>query len=124
MSELIVPGTPPKGRLTLYLPAEYCEDRRNNEPLIGHCLVPTDEQGHRCGARFYRGQEDRWQKHVGECARKHMDTIQALAARERESIFHEDQWDSEAARHLRNVGRHMLAQKRFEMRPNERIVDG
>jgi hypothetical protein len=128
MSELIVPGAsrPRKGPITLYVPAEYADDgaRRNGQPLIGHCLVPTDDKGGTCGARFYRGEEQRWQKHVGECARKHMDVIEVLRERERLSIFHEDQWDPEAAAYLREVGSQMLREQRFELRPNERIVDG
>lgn len=99
--------------LTLYVPKGY-EDRGS---LVGRCLVPG------CGAQFYQGEEGAWQRHVGDCARRHMDRIQAVSpqARFRGTVFDEDQWDPEVARYFRTrVGPRMKEEGRLEVRPNER----
>jgi hypothetical protein len=115
MGGVILPGaSKPRGALQIIVPRSVTDEA--NE-LVGHCLVPG------CGARFYKGQEIQWQRHVGECARRNIDRIRAATAPRGPSILHED-FDPEATAYLRDVGRRMLREGRLEMRPNERIVDG
>lgn len=105
-------GAPSKpDRLTIHVPAQYAQYA--DEPLIGHCTVPG------CGARFYKGQEDVWQKHVGDCARRNMDRIQAEVDAHRASPFNERHWDPEVAQHLRKVGERMKREGRYELLPSE-----
>lgn len=96
--------------LTIHVPKGY---ERRDEVKIGVCRV--------CGARFFKGQEERWQRHVGKCARANIDELRANSLRERHGgIFNEDNWDPEVASHLKNVGRQMLKEGRLEMLPHER----
>jgi hypothetical protein len=78
--------------------------------VIGKCLVPG------CGARFYAGQESQWQAHVGPCARRNMDRIEAVRP---PSLPIFEDFDPEVSAHLRNVGRRMLREGRLEVRKNE-----
>jgi len=96
-------------RLTIHVPQGY-----EDSVVVGKCLVPG------CGAVFFRGQEALWQKHVGNCARRNMDRIQAEVDKHRASPFHEKHWDPEVARHLRGVGEQMKREGRLEVRPSER----
>lgn len=83
-------------------------------PLVGLCKV--------CGAKFYRGEELKWQAHVGPCARAHIDEIRAVVAERRKAlaIFDESAWDPELAAHMRQVGKRMKAEGRLVVKKNER----
>lgn len=53
-----------------------------------HCAI--------CGADFTEGQEDRYARHVAQCAKKNADTLRAMSLREKApGIFHPDSWDRE-----------------------------
>lgn len=82
--------------------------------VVGVCNV--------CGAEFGEGQEQTWQKHVGNCARKHMDEILAMrpSQRNKGGPFDPDTWDPEVEAHMREVGRRMLREGRLEVLPHER----
>jgi len=101
------------GARTLMVPRGY-EDQ--DVVLVGHCTT--------CEAKFYRGQEDDWQRHVGRCAREHLGEI--MAAREehkkRMAIFQEESWDPEWAAHQRKVGKRMLAEGRLVAKPAPDLV--
>lgn len=101
-----------RDRATLLVPAGMHDE---DEPLVGRCHV--------CGARFYQGQEDRWQAHVVKCATAHIDEIRASAPSERNrgTPFDESLWDPEASEHLLKVGRRMMAEDRWEIKPNETV---
>jgi NMD protein affecting ribosome stability and mRNA decay len=94
------------------VPGQYADP----EPpvIVGVC--------HTCEARFYRGQEEDWQRHVGQCAREHLDEVMDARAEQKKrlSIFDEESWDPEWAAHQRDVGKRMLAEGRLVAKPNER----
>jgi hypothetical protein len=77
---------------------------------------------HVCGAKFGEGSETAWQRHVGECARAHMDEI--MAARPSQALkggpFDPESWDPEVEAHMRKVGETMLREGRMEVLPHER----
>lgn len=107
-SGIVLPGGVNPG-LTIHVPRGY---ERDGEVKIGICRV--------CGAKFFKGQEEMWQRHVGKCARANIDRLRAESLRNRMPAFNEENWDPEVASHLKTVGRRMLAEGRLEMRPNER----
>lgn len=99
--------------LTLYVP-KGLEDRG---PLVGRCLIPG------CGAKFYRGEGAVWQKHVGDCARRHADRVEAArpSVKDKGGPFDPNNWDPEVEAHFRTrVGPRMKEEGRLEVRPNER----
>jgi hypothetical protein len=81
------------------------------------CRVPTGPEDI-CGKPFYPGEELAWQRHVGECARAHMDAIKERSPASR-NAWAED-WDPEYSAFMEKVGRRMLAEGRWETKPNER----
>lgn len=92
--------------------------------VILDAAAPTRVVGvcHVCGEKFGEGQEQLWQKHVGECARAHMDEILASRPSERNKggPFDPETWDPEVEAHMREVGKRMLAEGRLEVLPHER----
>lgn len=108
---LILPGEAARqGVPELFVPKGY---ETGPVVLVGKC--------HLCDATFYRGQEQAWQEHVGECARSQLDEIRHQREQERKtSIFNEDNWDPELAAHMKKVGERMLREGRLVMKPNER----
>ena len=82
------------------------------------CRVPTGE-GEICGRLYYPGEEREWQKHCGECARKHMDAIQAERPSVRLPAIYES-WDPEVEEHMRRVGERMKKEGRLTVHPSER----
>lgn len=113
---LVLPGDPRAGgRPQLFVPPGYETGREI--VLVGVCST--------CDRRFYRGEEEDWQRHVGKCARQHLPEI--LAAREdrkkRLAVFQEENWDVELQAHLNKVGERMLREGRLEMKPNERSYE-
>lgn len=106
---LILPGGPPTRAPHLLVPRGY---ESEDVVLVGKCHV--------CDATFHRGEEDEWQRHVGKCAREHIDEIREHSLRRRMPIFDEDTWDPEIAAHMRDVGRRMLEEGRLEVKPSER----
>lgn len=99
----------PRHALTLWVPQDPTRE------VFGKCTVPG------CGRIFYAGEEQAWQRHVGPCARANLDRIEAVTRQE--PVFSEENWNPDAARHLRGVGRRMLAEGRMEMFPSEKIYD-
>lgn len=93
---------------TLYVPSGH------EDVIVGRCTVPG------CGARFYRGEEAAWQKHVGPCARANLDRIHEMIEQKSPAAFREDNWDPEVAAHMRQVGKRMLEEGRLEVKPHER----
>lgn len=108
---LILPGGAKQGLRTLMVPRGY-----EGEPpvIVGKCHV--------CDATFYRGSEDEWQRHVGECARSHLGEIMDARAEEKQrmAIFQPDAWDPEFREHMDKVGARMKREGRLVQRPNER----
>lgn len=82
--------------------------------VVGKCHV--------CGSEFGEGQEAAWEKHVGRCARAHIDDIRQSAHEQlrKGTLWDEDTWDPEVAAHLREVGKRMLREGRLEVLPHER----
>jgi hypothetical protein len=99
---------PPQRGLTIYVPSGY------ERPVVGVCHV--------CGAEFGEGQEEVWQRHVGACARAHIDEIRAStpSARNRGGPFDPETFDPEVDAHMAEVGRRMRAEGRLEVLPSER----
>lgn len=109
----IRPVAPVAERGGLILPGHY-----NKLPgaRIGVCNT--------CGDRFYRGQEQEWQDHVGPCARRHLPEILEARAEQKKrlALFHEsDNPDVDA--HLAKVGARMLREGRLTMKKSERIFN-
>jgi hypothetical protein len=101
----------PKRSLTILVPRGH---ESEGVVIVGVCHV--------CGSKFGEGQEQVWQKHVGECARAHMDEIQASTPSERAKggPWDPNNWDPEVEEYLqRVVGPRMLREGRFEMKPSE-----
>lgn len=71
---------------------------------------------------FGEGEEQAWQRHVGECARAHIDELRALAPShvDKGTVFDPNEWDKELDDYMRGVGRRMLAEKRWTVKPHER----
>jgi hypothetical protein len=109
---LILPGDTKPG-LQILVPRGYEDDGTlPDQTPVGLCLI--------CEAKFYRGQEDEWQRHVGACARAHRAEIEEALEKRRKSIFNEDNWDPEIAAHMREVGERMKREGRLEVLPSER----
>lgn len=72
--------------------------------------------------RFYAGEEQAWQRHVGQCARAHLDELRALAPShaDKGTPFDPENWDPEVDKHMLQVGKRMLEEGRFEVKPHER----
>lgn len=81
--------------------------------VVGKCEVPG------CGAIFRKGEEEAWQRHVGPCARAHMDRLRAVMDRAGAGPLGED-FDPEVTKHMRGVGERMLREGRMTVNPNER----
>jgi hypothetical protein len=92
--------------------------------VILDAAAPTHVVGvcHVCGSEFGEGQEQVWQRHVGDCARRHMDEILAMRPSERNKggPWDPETWDPEVDAHMREVGRRMLRERRLEVLPHER----
>ena len=101
----------PSHALTILVPRGY-ED--GQVVIVGRCHV--------CGAEFGEGEEQRWQKHVGDCARAHIDEIRAMAPSEknRGGPFDPNNWDPEVDAHMLEVGEQMRREGRWEVKPHER----
>lgn len=114
-SGLILPGDVQRpGGLTIYVPSGY-----EKQPTMV-CRVIVDANGELCGKPFYPGEERSFERHVGDCARRHMDLIRAQSPRTRLPAFDEEAWDPEVSEHMRRVGRRMLEEGRLEVKPSER----
>lgn len=111
----------PRHSLTILVPRGY-EDIEG-PVLIGVCHV-CQMLGRE--TRFYAGEEQAWQRHVGRCARANLEEIRARAPRERQrgTPFDPDVWDPEEEAHMLRVGQRMLAEGRMELRRNERAGAG
>lgn len=108
--KLILPGdVSHRGGLTIHVPRGHETKER-----FGWCHV--------CGAKFAKGEEAKWQRHVGECARANIDELRAAGARQRQegTVFDENQWDPEWAAHQREVGKRMLREGRLVPHKSER----
>jgi hypothetical protein len=113
MSErrIILPGDPSRrDRLTIHVPRGAVDER----PVIGRCLVPG------CDRRFYRGEEQAWQRHVGDCARANLDRIRETSLAARMPVFDPATWDPEVAEHMRRVGDRMRREGRWTVNPSEK----
>lgn len=100
------------GSTRLWLPGQPDPDRRM------HVCRVIVEPGKTCGQVFY--DPEAWQRHVGRCARAHMDEIRAESLRRRMPVFDEENWDPEVAEHMRKVGARMKEEGRLEVKPHER----
>lgn len=96
-------------------------------PLVGKCCVPQRDSGKLgCGRVFYKGDEEKWQRHVGECARANMEAIMAIVPSEaqRGKLFDPAARDQELVRHFRGVKERMIEDGRWTLRENERAEVG
>lgn len=98
--------------MTLWLPGLPDPDER-----LMVCRVVT-APGEICGMTFTR--PDVWQRHVGRCARAHMDEIRAESIKARMPMFDEESWDPEWAAHQQTVGECMRREGRLVPNENER----
>jgi hypothetical protein len=105
-------GTLSRMGSTLWLPGQV-EERRE---FI--CRVITDGEGTMCSAIFHDQQE--WQRHVGRCAREHIEEIRAQSLAKRMPVFDPETWDPEWDRHMRKVGRRMKQEGRLVPHRHER----
>ncbi len=105
---LIIPGAPKPG-LQIMVPKGY-EDRE--EKPAYRCEI--------CSLTFFAHEGQAWERHVGECARRHRDEIAAEVEKRRSSPLHEEFWDPELAEHMRTVGHRMRRENRLVVLPNER----
>lgn len=111
--------------LTIIVPRGYeSEQDRMADPEAGGymvCRVLVDAQTERvCGRLFEPGEERAFQKHVGDCAREHIDQIRAGSPRAKMPVLDPNEWDPEIEEHMRKVGRRMIREGRLEVRKNER----
>lgn len=99
------------GGLTIIVPRGY-ED--GDVVIVGKCHV--------CGGEFGEGEEQRWQEHVGNCARAHMDEIRAMAPSEanKGTLWDPNEWDPEVDAHMLEVGRRMRREGRMVVKRSER----
>lgn len=104
-----------RDRARIYVPPGMADERA----IVGHCWVCQLVTGE--ATIFREGEEQAWQRHVGECARKHMAAIQAASPSERNrgTVFGESQ-DPEVEEHLLGIGRRMKRENRWELKPGER----
>lgn len=108
IADLILPGPqPPKGGLSIWVPRGY-EER----PPTATCNM--------CGGAF--AGEAELLRHFRTCILNagHDHRAEEYEKRERLAIFQEENWDPEVSAHLRKVGERMLAEGRWEVKPNER----
>lgn len=98
--------------MTLWLPGQPDPNER-----LMVCRVVT-APGEICGMTFTR--PDVWQRHVGRCARAHMDEIRAESIKARMPVLDDASWDPEIAEHMQTVGKRMREEGRLEVKPNEK----
>lgn len=108
-------GRPPGGPAIL-VPSRYA-DKDVEATMI--CRVPVGG-GEICGKPFFPGEERAWQKHVGECAARHRDEIDEQSPRTRLPAFDPERDDPEIAAHMKKVGKRMLEEGRWVVKPSER----
>lgn len=102
----------PRARpLTILVPRGH---EQEDVVIVGRCHV--------CGSEFGPGEEQAWRSHVGKCARAHIDEIRASAPSERVkgTLWDPNNFDPEVDAHMREVGRRMLREGRWEVLPHER----
>lgn len=99
----------------------FVPNGHEDEAPIGHCWVCQMAKG--VATKFYAGEEEAWQRHVGLCARANMDVIRANSPfeRNRDNVFGQSQ-DPEAEEHLLKIGRRMVAEGRYELKRSERAA--
>lgn len=115
----------PNGRrppLEIIVPAHLAEERVK----VGVCTVcaaKRAEQGEP-PLKFYKGEEEAWQAHVGRCARANIDELRAASPSERAkgTIFDPADRDLELEKHFRGVADTMRREKRWTVRENERAA--
>lgn len=114
---LLERGRRPQRSLTILVPRGHEEAP---PAIFGHCWVCLAVLGKE--TIFHAGEEQAWERHVGECARKHLDEIRALAPSHVDAggPFDPNNWDPEVDEHMRGVGRRMLKEGRWEVKPHER----
>lgn len=96
-------------------------------PLVGKCCVPQRDSGKiGCGRVFHKGEEEKWQRHVGECARANMEQIMAIVPSEanRGKLFDPASRDPDLVRHFRGVKERMIEEGRWTLHENERAEVG
>jgi hypothetical protein len=102
---VILPGEKPRrSNLQIIVP-------RDHSTVVGQCSL--------CELVFYDQAEAR--RHFERNARKHAELAdEARTERlvERMPVF--DEWDPEVAAHMRKVGERMVAERRLEVKPNEK----
>lgn len=118
-SGLLVPGS--ASGLQIHVPRGYeHEDQEGEEKPAFVCRV-TVGPGQTCGKLFYGHERAAWESHMGRCAREHIDQVVAQSPRSRLPIFNDPELgDPEIEEHMRGVGRRMLEEGRWVMRPSER----
>lgn len=108
----IRPVSPVAERGGLILPASYGQP--DPGPRVGVCST--------CDKRFYAGEEQAWQKHVGQCAMDHLpEILEARAEQKRRMAIFNESWNPDVDAHLAKVGEKMLREGRLVMHKSERI---
>jgi hypothetical protein len=121
--KLILPGdTARTGGLTIHVPSGY-EDERDaaQQPgaLVCHVIVDHDKRL-MCGKIFGPEERGKFEKHTGDCARKHLDEIRKAGIAHRVAIMDPATWDPEVEAHMNELGKRMLREGRLTVKPNER----
>ncbi len=112
MGELWTPNRGDRrGGLTIYVPGRHA-DRPACDWV---CRVPKAD-GTMCGAEF--DSEVSLVRHLRECVSRHEDVIQTSSLRKRVPAL--DDWDPEIRSHMRTVGKRMLKEGRWTVKPSER----
>lgn len=117
-------GKPKLPSPKILVPPQHADKRG---ALVGKCCVPQRDSGKiGCGRVFHKGEEEKWQRHVGECARANMDAIMALAPSEanRGKLFDPANRDLELVRHFHGVKERMIDEDRWHLHENERAEVG
>lgn len=116
MAAGIILGARNDRRPTIALPPSAAHLVPEAPPLVGRCLAPG------CGAVFYKGEEEAWQRHTVKCGEEKLDEIRALAPSHvnKGTIFDHRDRDLEMERHFRKVREDMEREGRMTVNPNER----
>lgn len=107
----------------ILVPPQHATKRRE---LVGKCCVPQRGGRIGCGRVFHKGEEEKWQRHVGECAQANMDRIMEIVPSEanRGKLFDPANRDTELKRHFHQVKERMIREGRWHLLENERAEVG
>lgn len=104
---ILMPGEREGRSPMLYVPKGY---EQGEVAPIGGCYV--------CGTPFFPG--DDHVAHFKRCVKENEADLREQSIKKRMPMFDGDTWDPEIESHMKKVGERMLAEGRWEVKPNER----